>query len=282
LSRPSIIAFLFVLLALAIIAPVEPVDPWGLFSPGKISLMIFVLAVLQFSGSQLRRAMGRRAGALLSGFFGGIISSTATTAALAKRSKDGGDGHTHETHLMFLAATAAMLIQSLALILAGTTGLHWELLLVLGLPMLLLAALIVKHARIKHQMAADSALSSEFRILPILLLAGFIALILALSQILQMVFGQRGLLVLTFIVSLFEVHGSLIANVQLHDVGTINAPLLANLVALSLLASMLSKLALVGVFGSETLKRAVFRTTLGMSLALLIGWSLAMTLLSST
>lgn len=69
------------------LAPVAPLDSWSLLSPKKIATMILALAIIQVLGSALAQYLGTRTGAILTGFFGGLISSTATTASLAKKAK---------------------------------------------------------------------------------------------------------------------------------------------------------------------------------------------------
>jgi uncharacterized membrane protein (DUF4010 family) len=100
-------------------APSLPIDPWNILSPKKIISMIFALAIIQIFGSVLAKYLGTRTGAILTGFFGGLISSTATTAALARRSKVDREGRDTSEVLTFLAATGAMLFEGLVLVIMG-------------------------------------------------------------------------------------------------------------------------------------------------------------------
>ncbi len=267
------ICILALMLLLVWLTPTKPIDPWNLLSPKKIAIMITALTLIQIMGSAMAQFLGARAGAILTGFFGGLISSTATTASLARRSKIPNDVQRETGILTFLSATAAMLFEAAGLVLTGTDEIHYTLSLIFLGPLLTSGLMLLFYSRnIPHR---ESRLeSSDFKIASILKLSAFIIAILTLSKILQNAFGQYGLIGLTFIVSLFEIHGSVIANVQLHDLGTISVPLLGGLLALSIIASYLSKLFLISTLGSSALKRQAIKATSLLFLSLLISWSL--------
>ncbi len=88
----------------------------------------------------------------------------------------------------------------------------------------------------------------------------------------QNIFGQSGLLILTFLVSLFEIHGSVIANVQLHDSGAINVGFLRGLLVISVAASYLSKLFLLYTLGSRPLRAQAAKGTGLLFLSLIASW----------
>ena len=118
----------------------------------------------------------------------------------------------------------------------------------------------------------QSQKTSNSKILPILKLAAVIILILTVSKILQAFFGRSGLIVLTFLVSLFEIHGSVIANIQMHDAGAFTVKFLGGLLAISASASYISKLFLVHTMGSRGLRARVIKYTGILFLALVLSW----------
>lgn len=259
------------------IAPVAPLDPWNLLSPKKITTMILALAMIQAFGSAMAQHLGTRTGAILTGFFGGLISSTATTASLARRSKIGGTAPCSGEVLTFLSATGAMLFEGLALVTAGTSEFHFSNLLIFIGPILAtLAMIFVQYRKLTDRI--NPSQSTAFLILPILKLSIFIVAILSISKVFQNLFGQNGLLVITSLVSLFEIHGSVIANVQLHELGVVSVSLLSSLLAISVVASYLSKLFLIWTLGSPFLRTHVIRSTLLLFCSLAISWAISITL----
>ncbi len=255
------------------LAPVTPLDPWKLLSPKKIATMILALAIIQALGSALAQYLGARTGAILTGFFGGLISSTATTASLAKKSKVS-KGHSSGEVLIFLSSTGAMLFEGLTLVIAGTTDFHLSNLLIFIGPIIATIGMIFVQYRTTKDRSGTSD-TSTFQILPILKLSIFIVAILSVSKICQNFFGHNGLMVLTTLVSLFEIHGSVIANVQLHESGSVTVSFLCSLLGVSIVASYLSKLFLISTLGSPTLRSQAIKSTLFLFCSLAISWAAA-------
>jgi uncharacterized membrane protein (DUF4010 family) len=268
---------LLVLGLLRWLAPVEPLDPWNLLSPKKIATLILALATIQVLGSAFAQYLGTRAGAILSGFLGGLISSTATTASLARRSKLSGKDHVSGEVLTFLSATGAMLFEGLALVVTGVSDIHLSNLLIFIGPLLATLVMIFVHYR-KLADRSDPSQNVSFQILTILKLSLFIVAILAISKAFQNLFGQKGLLVVTSLVSLFEIHASVIANVQLHELKTVSVSLLSSLLSISVVASYVSKLFLIWTLGSPALRSQAIKSTLFLFLSLAVSWLISIEL----
>jgi uncharacterized membrane protein (DUF4010 family) len=64
--------------------PREPVDPWGAIVPFDLWLLVVLISGLSFAGYVAVRLLHERHGLLVTGVFGGLASSTATTLALAR------------------------------------------------------------------------------------------------------------------------------------------------------------------------------------------------------
>jgi uncharacterized membrane protein (DUF4010 family) len=78
-----------IILALAIVVapflPDKPVDPWLLFNPRRFVFILIVLSIIQFAGYIALKFFGPRQGAALTGFFGGLVSSTALFFDLSQK-----------------------------------------------------------------------------------------------------------------------------------------------------------------------------------------------------
>lgn len=259
------------LLILVWLAPNEAVDPWNLLVPKKMLSMVFALIAIQSLGLFLISYFGSFMGSILTGFFGGLISSTAITAALAKKHPVPTDTNVRKDSLIFLSTTMAMLVEGLGIIFVGSDTINYRLVLLFFTPaaITLIIIYVLFTNSSQEKLPAEP---SEFKILPILKLSIFIIALLALSKILQNVFGRQGLIDLTFVVSLFEIHGSLIANTQLLKSGAIDVQLLSTLITLSILASYISKLFLVFSLGNKQLFKYVSAFTLVILFSLGLTW----------
>ncbi len=262
---------LSVILIIARVVPDGTIDPWNLFSPKKAFTMIFVLAFIQGLGSVMIQLLGSRTGTMLAGFFGGLISSTATTASLARESKGPTKRNSTTETLTFLCATFAMLTEGVAILFFGTDDLHVQFFLIFLGPTIATAIMIYFQSRKAHDRQLKPQ-ERELDFLPILKLALFILVILAASEVIQTFLGQSGFYLLTFVVSLFEIHGSLIANIQLHDSGAFNVQFLGSLLAISVAASYVSKLFLIFTLGSSSLKSETSKFTGILFLSLFASW----------
>lgn len=267
--------FLLFLFVASKVVPAGSIDPWGLFRPQKILFMFFALSALQVLGKVLSSFIGHRAGMLMTGFLGGLLSSTATTVRLAKDSH-GSEGSQSVRMAALQAAILAMLLQAVVLVGAGSIEalqVVWVHFLALFLITVVMIIVLWRRQSRPHILTAGTE-----KILDVwesLKLTVFIVLILAASRGAQAWMGNDGLMVLTFIVSLFEVHGSLISTAQLLAADQVGLSQYEKLVEISLLASFVSKLLLIAMISNTAFKKRALAslTPAVLFLALhLLGW----------
>lgn len=245
------------------ILPSHAVDPWGLLVPSKIAWVVFALSILQIISVILARILGAKLGMALSGFFGGLMSSTATTLSLARSSKTSSEVSTTLLLVALLGSIVAMLLEAVLLVFASGAEIirhvHWIFVAPFVVCLFLIGLLFSKqraHIVLQRQKTIIDYQS-------VVNLTAVIFLILALSKILQQFFGESGVRVLTFLISLFEVHGSLIASSQRVALSEIGEGEFQLLVLLSISASMLSKIGIVILFGN---RRLALKSTLALVL----------------
>lgn len=88
IERRELLAVFQLLLMSVVLLPVLPdrgLGPWQALNPYRIWWMVVLIAGLSSVGYFAIRLAGPRRGLLLTGLFGGLASSTATTVALARR-----------------------------------------------------------------------------------------------------------------------------------------------------------------------------------------------------
>jgi len=79
--------FLLITLTVLPILPNETVDKWNLINPFKLWLFVVLVSSISFVGYILSKRYSDK-GIYLTGFLGGLVSSTATTVIFSKRSKE--------------------------------------------------------------------------------------------------------------------------------------------------------------------------------------------------
>lgn len=82
-----------VLIALVIlpVLPDRDMGPYGVLNPYQIWWMVVLIVGLSLAGYVAYKLFGAEAGTVLAGILGGLISSTATTASYARRSRESPD-----------------------------------------------------------------------------------------------------------------------------------------------------------------------------------------------
>ncbi len=83
----AIIQLVLIALVILPVLPNESYDRYGVVNPFEIWLMVVLIVGISLGGYIAYKFLGARAGTLLSGLLGGMISSTATTVGYARRSR---------------------------------------------------------------------------------------------------------------------------------------------------------------------------------------------------
>ncbi|MEB3224627.1 MAG: MgtC/SapB family protein [Synechococcus sp.] len=90
LQRQELIATLQLLLIAVVVLPLLPneaMGPWEALNPRAIGWLVLLIAGISYIGYFAIRLLGSQVGLLLTGFFGGIASSTALTVSFSRMAK---------------------------------------------------------------------------------------------------------------------------------------------------------------------------------------------------
>ncbi len=116
----------FVLIALVIlpVLPDRTYGPYGVLNPYDIWRMVVLIVGIGIGGYVAYKLFGQRAGTLLGGILGGLISSTATTVSYARRSKSAPEAATLAALVILIASTIAFarVIIEVAVVAPGALG----------------------------------------------------------------------------------------------------------------------------------------------------------------
>lgn len=91
------------------LVPDRDIGPYGGFNPYSTWLMVVLISGLGFAGYLAVRIIGARAGILLMGVLGGLASSTATTLAFSRRSREDPSLAEHYAVAVVAACTVMLL-----------------------------------------------------------------------------------------------------------------------------------------------------------------------------
>ncbi|NDV62688.1 MgtC/SapB family protein [Puniceicoccales bacterium CK1056] len=130
LTNEDILSLLQFLAVTGLILPLVPNQGFGpldAFNPYKIWLMVVLISGLGFVGYVAVRLLGTRAGITVTGLAGGLASSTATTLALTRNSRDTPE-IAHTLAFGIIIANTVMIGRVALIILALNQQLFWEIL----------------------------------------------------------------------------------------------------------------------------------------------------------
>lgn len=101
----AIVQFVLIALVILPVLPHRDMGPYGVLNPSEIWWMVVLIVGLSLAGYVAYKLFGARAGTVLAGLLGGLISSTATTATYARRSRETPDLSRLAALVVMLAST---------------------------------------------------------------------------------------------------------------------------------------------------------------------------------
>lgn len=212
-----LLAMAFLLLPLL---PEKPVDPWDLLNLREIWVMATMIAGVSFLGYIAVRGLGPRWGVLVTAAAGGLASSTATTASLARMAVSSG---TPARLLVAGMLVAGIVMQLRVLVLALV--LRAGLLPILLPPMLagvltsLAIAVWMARASADHppgdQATPELGIRSPLDLMGALRMAGVIAVVILVAGLVQRQFGTAGLYIVAAVSGIADVDAITISSARM-------------------------------------------------------------------
>lgn len=283
LSRQDLQSILQFAVLSFVILPVLPNRDFGPFetlNPYQTWLMVVLISGLSLAGYVSLRFVGQRFGAPLLGFFGGMVSSTATTLIYARHARS-------NENLGKLAVVVIMIANLVVLIrLAVVSSLVAPGIAPHLVPVLaggLVAGSLLTFFWWRRIGAEGEFPMPEMKnpteIRTALTFAALYAVISLISAWLANLSGSSGLYLLAFISGLTDVDAISISMLRLFDQGKLTPDVTVATIAIAYLSNLLFKFGLMMSIGGRTLARlsapAAAATALGMILALFAGVSLS-------
>ena len=191
------IKLLLISVVLLPILPDQGYGPWQALNPYAIWWMVVLIALISFAGYVAMKLAGARRGAVFTGLFGGLASSTAVTL--------------HFSRMCRRKRTAAPMLATGILLACGTmfprmllvaTVLNPDLFLLLALPAAVMALLAYGPAvaywrgTSGHEMDSDALLKNPLELKTALGFGVLLALVMLLGTALRRWFGEAGVLAL--------------------------------------------------------------------------------------
>ena len=283
-GRDDLYAGLTLLIATFIVLPVLPdrtLDPWQALNPYAMWWLVILISGLSLVGYVATRVLGAGRGIPLTGLFGGLVSSTAVTLSLARRSTEQGN-----RKALAGALSAGILLSwtvMFARVAIEVAVVHPPLLSRLALPLAAPTAIAAFAAFLAYRSAGrpsgDAAtevpLSNPFSLMAAIRFALLFAVVLLAVKIVETHSPGRSLYAVAALAGLTDVDAITLSVAASARDGAAEARVAANAIVLAVLANSLVKLGLVFAVGAPLLKSRLAIATAGMcgaaALAVLVG-----------
>lgn len=266
-SAVILLAMTFVLLP---IIPDTPVGPFGGVSPKSIVLLVIMLASISFAGYVAVRMFGATRGDVLAGAIGGLVSSTGTTVAFARRSRAGETGLTLVAGAISAGAVSllrtALLVTTLAP--ALLSSLLWP--LMAGAGILVLYALML--ARRHEPVGGEAVPGNPFELAAVAKMAFLLAGVAFLARAATQQFGDPGLLFASALSALADVDAVTVTVAGL--LPKLGIDLATQAIGIAVLSNMVAKAAYASLFGSLRFSLHLWAATALSGVASLGAWDL--------
>ena len=278
MSRRDLLSMLqFAVLAL-IILPLLPnrnYGPYGALNPYQIWWMVVLIAGVGLAGYAALRLVGQQRGAAMLGLLGGLVSSTATTLAFSR--------HARASSAMMPVAVIVIVLANLVVLVR--LGVLAAVLAPAVLPQLLPvligglaagglgAAYGVRRLQPQGELP-PLAMANPTELRTALGFGLMYAVVLLAAAWLSDWLGTRGLYAVALVSGLTDVDAITLSSLRLHNLDTLPAEGVVNVVTLAVLANLAFKSALTLVIGGWQMARHAIAGMGAAGLGLIVAWAI--------
>lgn len=272
--------FLVVVLIVIPLLPNRDLDPFGVFNPAMVGILVVLVSGISFVGYFLTRILGAQRGLALTGVLGGLTSSTAVTAAMAVEAKES-PGLRAICAFSTIAANATMFGRVLVVVAVLDRPLVFKLVWPIGAMAVAAAVasvvlwLMAGKASQRHEGRSDIKLKNPFSIVPALKFAAFFVAVLVVSKVATSSFGDSGLYVAAALSGLADVDAITLSIAEQSNEGSLVREVGALAVTIAVVSNSLVKSGIAFASGGFKFGRLV---ALCLGIATVIGLVVAFTL----
>ncbi len=275
LDLVSILQFCVLSFVILPILPDKDYGPYHALNPYQIWWMVVLIAGLSLAGYAALRVAGQRRGTLLTGLFGGIASSTATTLAFSRHSRDTPE-ITSMAAAIILLANWVVLIRLSVLVAVLAPSLLRPMLTMLGCGALGGLGMLYW---LWHRLDAkpDTPVLEMKNPTELRAALGFGALyagVLFAAAWLSDLVGSQGVYAVALVSGLTDVDAITLSSVRLFGLGNLQPAQVATTVLVALLANIGFKSGLATVIGGTGLARQILPGMAAVAGGLVLGWLL--------
>lgn len=267
----SVLQFAVLSFVILPILPDRNLGPYQAFNPYQTWLMVVLISGLSLAGYVALRLAGTRHGALLLGFLGGMVSSTATTLLYARHARVAEKTLPLSATVIALANLVVLLrLLVLAIVVAPIASRFLAPVLVTGF----LAGLAATLMLLRRQQEAELPLLETANPTELATALGFgllYAAVLFVASFAAQHAGAQGLYAVAALSGLTDLDAITLSGLRLFGLNRVAGSEIAAMVAIAFCANLFAKLALSFLVGGRRLGFACFPPMLATGLGTVAG-----------
>ena len=229
--------------------PEEPLGPWGVLNPRQVWLFVVMVSLIGYVGYILIRILGTERGLGLTGILGGLVSSTAVASSMAAEVRESRQIMPAAVFATAIASST-MFLRILFIVLVVNRELFFALLPPLLLMTLVGFALSYLLVRKSNSPGKDMNVKDPFRIIPALEFGAFFAIVLVISKLASLYFGEAGIYAAGVVSGLAETDAIALTMASLAG-STLTSHVATTTIILAAVTNTLVKLTITYVMGTR-------------------------------
>ncbi|GAA5524498.1 hypothetical protein Maes01_01055 [Microbulbifer aestuariivivens] len=249
----AIMQFALISLIILPVLPNQTFGPYGVLNPFKIWLLVVLIVGIALGGYAAYKLAGARAGTLLSGIIGGLISSTATTVSYARRAREN-PAISDLASLVILIASTTILVRMLVEIAVVAPAIVLKFvppLAALLVVSIIICALGYRFVGQREYQMPEHGNPAELG--PALIFGGLYALVLVAIAAAREYFGSSGIYVVALISGFTDVDAITLSTANLANQGTLQIDTAWRSMIIATLSNMVFKVGAAGILGGRQL-----------------------------
>jgi uncharacterized membrane protein (DUF4010 family) len=271
----AIMQFVLISLVILPVLPNQAYGPYEVLNPHRIWLFVVFIVAISLAGYVAYKFFGHKAGAMISGVLGGLISSTATTVSYARRTQAMANSENLAAFVILVASTilyGRVLVVLAAIVPSSLCVLAPPLGAMLGA---LAALCVVLWFKERHDPVQMPAQTNPTELKPAILFGLLFAVVLLATAAGKAHFGQGGLYVVAVLSGLTDVDAITLSTAQMLNNQRLDADTGWRLILLASLSNLVFKGATVAALGTRRLLARIavlFGVVLAIGASILVFW----------
>ena len=246
----AIMQFVVILLIILPVLPDQTYGPYDVLNPHNIWLMVVLIVGISLLGYFAYKIFGGKAGTLLGGILGGLISSTATTVSYARRTKESHTSTSLAAIVIFIATIVSIvrIIAEIAVVAPTTTPVVLPPLVALLILMVVVGSITYFFSKKGHDTMPEQGNPAQIK--AALIFGAVYALVILATAFAKDQLGNKGLFIVAVISGLTDVDAITLSTARLMNIGNLEVENGWKVILVAALSNLVFKGALVGFLGN--------------------------------